>query len=162
MPSLFCVFSPTASLLDPLYSYSFTHVMLISVVPVEWPKQKADVRLPSLVSIISRFEFRASHPHFPPIQGWYRCSIGVISRVKYYLPSKTVNMLAQALVFPHFDYCSSVWSNISLYHINELQILQNRLARSLLSADIRTPVNKMMKDLDWDKLTCRWEQQLLI
>ena len=88
--------------------------------------------------------------------------IGVISRVKYYLPSKTVNMLAQALAFPHFDYCSSVWSNISLYHINELQIVQNTLERSLLSADIRTPVNKMMKDLNWDKLTCRWEQQLLI
>ena len=49
--------------------------------------------------------------------------IGVICRVKYYLPSKTVNMLAQALVFPHFDYCSSVWSNISLHLINELQIL---------------------------------------
>ena len=46
--------------------------------------------------------------------------IGVICRVKYYLPSKTVNMLAQALVFPHFGYCSSVWSNISLHHINEL------------------------------------------
>ena len=71
-------------------------------------------------------------------------------------------MLAQALVFPHFDYCSSVWSNISLHLVNELQILQNRLARILLSADIRTPVNKMMEDLDWDKLTCRWEQQLLI
>ena len=57
------------------------------------------------------------------------------------LPSKTVNMLAQALVFPHFAYCSSVWSNISLYHINELKFA-NRLARSLLSADIRTPVTK--------------------
>ena len=41
--------------------------------------------------------------------------IGVISRVKYCLPiSKTVNMFAQALVFPHFDYCSSAWSNITL------------------------------------------------
>ena len=88
--------------------------------------------------------------------------IGVICRVKYYLPSKTVNILTQALVFPHFDYCSSIWSNISLHLVNELQILQNRLARILLSADIRTPVNKMMEDLDWDKLTCRWEQQLLI
>ena len=46
-------------------------------------------------------------------------------------------MLAQALVFPHFDYCSS---NISLYHINKLYILQNRLPRFLLSADIRTLV----------------------
>ena len=64
--------------------------------------------------------------------------------------------------FLFFDYCSSAWSNISLNHVNELQILQNRLAHILLSADIRTPVNKMMEDLDWDKLTCRWEQQLLI
>ena len=72
--------------------------------------------------------------------------IGVIYRVKYYM--KTVNVLAQALVFPHFDYCSSVWSNFSICHGNELQILQNRLARVLLTADIRTPVDTLMKDLD--------------
>ena len=68
--------------------------------------------------------------------------IGVIYRVKHYLPNKIINMLAQALVFPHFDYCSSVWSNFSMHHSNELQILQNRLARVLLSADIRTSVDK--------------------
>jgi hypothetical protein len=88
--------------------------------------------------------------------------IGVIRRVKQYLPCKTVKMLAQALVFPHFDYCSSVWANFSAYHFNELQILHNRLARVLLSADIRTPVVNMMEELDWDKLDCRWDYQLLI
>ena len=46
--------------------------------------------------------------------------IGVIYRVKHYLPNKIINMLAQALVFPHFDYCSSVWSNFSMHHSNEL------------------------------------------
>jgi len=71
-------------------------------------------------------------------------------------------MLAQALVFPHFDYCSSVWSNFNASHFHELQILHNRLARILLSADIRTPVVNMMKDLDWTYLESRWEQQLLI
>ena len=39
--------------------------------------------------------------------------------------------------------------------------LQNRLARDLLTADIRTPVDTMMKDLDWTRLNLRWEQQLL-
>ena len=48
--------------------------------------------------------------------------IWVICRVKYYLPIKTVNVLVQALIFPHFDYCSSVWSNFSVCHGNELQI----------------------------------------
>ena len=81
---------------------------------------------------------------------------------KKYLPVRAVKTLAQALVFPHFDYCSSVWSNCSACHKNELQILQNRLARILLSADIRTPVDNMMKDLAWVKLDCRWEQQLRI
>ena len=87
--------------------------------------------------------------------------IGVIRRVKNYLPCNTVNMLAKALVFPHFDYCSSVWSNCSAYLSNDLQILQNRLARNLLAADIRTPIDKMMKDLGWVKLDTRWDHQIL-
>ena len=75
-------------------------------------------------------------------------------------------MLAQAL--PHFDYCSSVWSNFSMHHSNhgnELQLFQNRLARILLSADIRTSVDKILKDLDWVRptyRTYRWEHHLLI
>jgi hypothetical protein len=88
--------------------------------------------------------------------------IGVIYRVRNYLPCNTVNMLAKALVFPHFDYCSTVWSNFTVNHHKELQILQNRLARVLLHADIRTPIDKMMEDLNWVKLNNRWDHQLLI
>ena len=40
--------------------------------------------------------------------------IGVIRRVKFYLPPTTLIMLANALVFPYFDYCSPVWSIVSL------------------------------------------------
>ena len=36
--------------------------------------------------------------------------IGVIRRVKFYLPCTTLNMLANALVFPYFDYCTVVQS----------------------------------------------------
>ena len=32
----------------------------------------------------------------------------------------------------------------------------------LLSADIRTSVDKMLKDLDWVRLTYRWDHHLLI
>jgi hypothetical protein len=88
--------------------------------------------------------------------------IGVIRRVKFYLPPKTLNMLANALVFPHFDYCSAVWSNFKLEYSNCLQVLQNKLARVLLSADIRTPINDMMTTLNWVKLDKRWQNQLLL
>ena len=88
--------------------------------------------------------------------------IGVIRRVKFYLPSKTLNMLANALVFPHFDYCSVVWTNFNMEHLNSLQVLQNKLARILLSADIRTSINHLMSSLNWHKLDKRWHNQLLL
>ena len=43
--------------------------------------------------------------------------IGVIRRIKYYLPCSTVNLLAKAMVFPLFDYCSPVWSNFTANHL---------------------------------------------
>ena len=88
--------------------------------------------------------------------------IGVIRRVQKYLPCSTTNLLAKAMVFPHFDYCSPVWSNFSVIHHNSLQILQNKLARVLLHADIRTSIDKMMNDLNWIKLDNRWKHQLLV
>ena len=39
--------------------------------------------------------------------------IGVIRRVKHFLPHTTLMMLSNALVIPHFDYASPVWSNCS-------------------------------------------------
>ena len=88
--------------------------------------------------------------------------IGVIRRVKFYLPSATLIMLANALVFPYFDYCSPVWSNCNIEYSKSLQILQNKLARVLLSADIRTSIDELMTSLNWDKLDKRWKKQLLL
>ena len=88
--------------------------------------------------------------------------IGVIRRVKFYLPPATLSLLANSLVFPHFDYCSPVWTNCISEISNSLQILQNKLARVLLSADIRTPISDMMSILCWDKLHERWNKQLLV
>ena len=99
------------------------------------------------------------HEHVNYLSSNVSKRIGIICRVKNYLPFNTVN---KALVFPYFDYCSPVWSNFTANHHNELQILQNKLARVLLHADIRTPVDKMMEDLNWTKLQSRWDNQLII
>ena len=81
-------------------------------------------------------------------------------RVKYYLTCKTLNILANALVFPYFDYCNPVQSNCNL-NCNAVQILQNKLARVLLSADIGTPVDNLLCDLNWIRLDKRWKIKLL-
>jgi len=88
--------------------------------------------------------------------------IGIIRQVKLYLPSTTLMMLANALVFPFFDYCSPVWSNCIAQYSKTLQILQNKLARDLLTADIRTSVDDLMASLNWDMLDKRLRNQLLL
>jgi len=89
-----------------------------------------------------------------------RC--GVIQRVKCYLPKHILKMLAEAMVMPHFDYCSPVWTNCNQELKTKMQRLQNRLARIILSADIRTPINDMMDLLHWLKLNDRWTNHMLI
>ena len=70
--------------------------------------------------------------------------IGIIRRVKFYLPNDILHMLAKAFVMPHFDYCSPVWTNCNITLLNSLQIHHNRLVRILLSADIRTRIDDMI------------------
>ena len=77
--------------------------------------------------------------------------IGLIRRITFFLPISTLIKLANALVMPHFDYCSSVWSNCNVQYVNSLQILQNRLARVLVSADTRTRIIDLMNTLNWSK-----------
>jgi len=86
---------------------------------------------------------------------------GVIKRIKYYVPKNILSMLANAIVMPNFDYCSPVWSNCSNELSNSLQVLHNRLARIILSADPRCPINEMMKTLKWVKLNDRWNNHML-
>ena len=67
--------------------------------------------------------------------------IGVIRRIRYYLPCSTVNLLAKAMVFPLFDYCSPVWSNFTANHHNHLQILKKKTcSRSQCSNTLIVPL----------------------
>ena len=84
--------------------------------------------------------------------------IGLICRINFYLPNDIINMLANALVIPHFDYCSPVWRNCIKTLLNSLQIYHNRLAR----ADVRTRIDDMMNSLNWVKLNKRWEKHHLV
>ena len=58
------------------------------------------------------------------------------------------------------------WKTISekrTFHYRASVLWNNLPPKLCVNLDILSvnPVNKMMEDMDWDKLTCRWEQQLL-
>jgi len=100
-------------------------------------------------------------PHVDYLSGNISKKIGVVKRVKYFLPQKTLIMLSNALVIPHFDYACSVWSNCSVTNQSHLQVLHNRLARTILSADIKTPIDDMLSSLNWIRLCDRWSNHML-
>ena len=51
--------------------------------------------------------------HINYLSGNVSKRIGVVTRIKYFLPQETLIALGNALVIPHFEYASSVWSNRS-------------------------------------------------
>ena len=65
-------------------------------------------------------------------------NIGMLSRMKAYVPQDTLRTVCSALIMPHFDYCSLVWDNCSKYILEKLQKLQNRAARVITGKSYET------------------------
>ena len=61
----------------------------------------------------------------------------MLRRMKAYVPQETLRTVYNALIMPHFDYCSLVWNNCSKYLLEKLQRLQNRAARVISGKSMR-------------------------
>ena len=55
--------------------------------------------------------------------------IGVLKKIKPFVPTYNLISVYQSIVEPYLDYCSVVWDDISDQLTDKLQILQNRAAR---------------------------------
>ena len=58
----------------------------------------------------------------------------MLKRTKAFVAKDTLGVLYNALVQPHFDYCSLVWTNCTQDLQNKLQKLQNRAARIITNS----------------------------
>jgi len=76
-------------------------------------------------------------------------AIGILKYCSNFVSRDTQKTLYNSLVLPHFDYCFTVWSNVSTKHIIRLQRLQNRAMRCILRAPPRTHIEDMLKTLKW-------------
>ena len=56
-------------------------------------------------------------------------AIGALKRVRSFISTDVAVQIHNALILPHFDYCSPVWNCMSGYLSDKLQKLQNRAAR---------------------------------
>ena len=77
-------------------------------------------------------------------------TLGRIRSFSYFLPFKIKKMVYNALLLPHFNYCSTIWSSTSESNLNLLQKLLNRACRSALQIkDLRTNTLLLHKRLQW-------------
>ena len=71
-----------------------------------------------------------------------------MKRVSPFIPEQTRKTLFNTLVLPHYDYCSNIWSCISMTQIQRLQRIQNRALRIILQCDYRSHVLPMLHQLN--------------
>ena len=77
--------------------------------------------------------------------------IGILKRGRSFVPCETFLCVFNALVQPHFDYCSVVWGNCNKSLSIKLQKLQNRAARILTSSSYDANVDDLFVRLGWQK-----------
>jgi hypothetical protein len=85
--------------------------------------------------------------HIDKISKKIASGIGVLKRSRPFVPFETLLCIYNALVQPHFDYCSVVWGNCNKTLSTKLQKLQNLAARILTSS----PGDLIIR-LGWKKL----------
>ena len=72
-------------------------------------------------------------------------------------------MLYNALVRPYFTYCSTVWHQGNLTHIDKLKKLQNRAARIITNANYEIRSVDILNKLRWEpiKRTLNHQEKLM-
>ena len=82
-------------------------------------------------------------------------SLAQLRRVFPVLPRRTRIMIYNALVLPHLDYCSCVWSACGTNLQVKLERIQNYAMRMITSAKPRTPSAQLRAELSWMPLQDR-------
>ena len=80
---------------------------------------------------IMEWPCRECSGHIEKVTKKVASGIGAIKRIRHLVPQETLQLIYQALIQPHFDYCNIVWGNCGITLRNKVQKLENRAARVL-------------------------------
>ena len=81
--------------------------------------------------------------------------LGPLKKTRDFVDKETLLSVYNALINPHFDYCSEVWDTMGVGLSNRLQKLQNRAARVIMKFSNDIPGPEAIKVLGWEKLETR-------
>ena len=97
--------------------------------------------------------------HVDEISEKVSSAIGALKRVRPFIPTDVAVQIYNALILPHFDYCSPVWDGMSGCLSDKLQKLQNRAARVITQSPFDTSSNLLLAMIQWEKLSLRRKKQ---
>ena len=98
------------------------------------------------------------HTHIEEICKKICSGIGILRRIKPFVPQGSLVTLYKSLIQPYLDYCAPLWDTCDKTLREKLQILQNRAARVITGAtyDDRIRLGDLLQMLGWDTLHVRW------
>ena len=77
-------------------------------------------------------------------------NIGILKRIRHFIPEESLLLLYHTLIEPYFKYCSIIWGQCSETLRDKLQTLQNKAARTI--AKVRYDEanhSKLLTDFGW-------------
>ena len=90
--------------------------------------------------------------HIENISKKIACAIGAIKRIRHLTPFNILIKVYNSLIQPQFDYCNVVWGSCNKGLAEKLQRLQNRAARTLMSASYDSNLDDLFRTLGWRRL----------
>ncbi len=81
--------------------------------------------------------------------------IGVLRRIKPFVPRDSLLKLYKSLIQPYFDYCSPLWDTCAKTLKDNLQTLQNRAARVISGENYDVRSEDILQSLKLDSLDVR-------
>lgn len=89
-------------------------------------------------------------------------SINGLKQARKFVPKQTLVSIYNALTQPYFDYCDTVWGNLSKGPSSCLQKLQNRAARIITFQGYDTRSADILEELNWENLSQRRDKHLCL
>ena len=77
--------------------------------------------------------------HIANISSKLSRSIGVLSKLRHFLPSRIMVSIYNAIILPHLNYCNEIWGKTYKVHVDKLYILQKRVIRLVTNSDFLSP-----------------------
>ena len=86
-------------------------------------------------------------------------NIALLRRAKSFLTENALITMYNSLVLPHFTYCSTVWHNGNITHIDKLSKLQKRAARVITNSGYDIRSTEILNRLNWEPIANILEQR---